>query len=124
MDTEKHIAFWRDGSLEDAQVAGELVGIGRWKHAMFFAHLAVEKGLKANVIRASNDFPPFIHNLTKLVDLASLNVPEPYMAKLVVLNRWQIMSRYEDAPAEFKSEEAALLVEFSKEFSEWLTEQL
>ena len=48
---EKHIAYWRNGSDEDWQVALELVGSGRTRHGLFFAHLALEKMLKEKGIK-------------------------------------------------------------------------
>ncbi len=49
IDIEKQIAYWRDGSIEDWQVAQELISNGRIRHGLFFAHLSLEKLLKAHV---------------------------------------------------------------------------
>jgi HEPN domain-containing protein len=40
MDVEKQIEFWRNGSAEDLEVAGELLSKGRYRHALFFAEIA------------------------------------------------------------------------------------
>ena len=54
-DIDAQVAFWREGSLEDWAVARELVAGGRLRRGLFFAHLALEKLLKALVVRRTND---------------------------------------------------------------------
>ena len=49
VNTEKQIAFWRQGAAEDWEVADALVDRGSARHGLFFAHLALEKALKALV---------------------------------------------------------------------------
>jgi len=41
------VSYWRKGAQEDWQVACELIAAGRIRHGFFFAHLALEKLLKA-----------------------------------------------------------------------------
>ena len=43
------VSYWREGAREDWQVACELIAAGRIRHGFFFAHLALEKLLKARV---------------------------------------------------------------------------
>ena len=54
----KHIPYWRDGAMEDLLVARDLIDSGKIRHGLFFAHLALEKILKANVCRATKDLAP------------------------------------------------------------------
>lgn len=70
INIEKQIAHWRKGSQEDWEVAKDLVERRRVRHGLFFAHLALEKILKAHACKALNDIAPPIHNLVRLVDLA------------------------------------------------------
>jgi HEPN domain-containing protein len=72
IDIDKQIAFWRDSGKEDLAVAHELVNKNSIHHDLFFAHLALEKILKAHVCRVIQDiFPPRLHNLIRLAELAS-----------------------------------------------------
>lgn len=48
INIEKQIAHWRNGAEEDWSVAQELIERGRVRHGLFFAHLALEKMLKAH----------------------------------------------------------------------------
>ena len=63
IDIQKQIDYWRNGSQEDWEVGHELVGLGRTRHGLFFAHLALEKMLKAHVCQATANLAPKIHNL-------------------------------------------------------------
>jgi HEPN domain-containing protein len=56
--------------LEDWEVAVKLVKDGKSQHGLLFAHLALEKVLKALVCRHTHEIPPRIHNLTRLSELA------------------------------------------------------
>ena len=70
IDINKQITYWRESSKEDWEVALELVGNNRYRHGLFFAHLALEKILKAFVCKETNELAPKIHNLIILAELA------------------------------------------------------
>jgi HEPN domain-containing protein len=94
IDVEKQIAYWRDGAAEDWQVAQELVNLGRTRHGLFFAHLALEKLLKAHVCRALSDLPPRIHALLRLAERANLTLSEAQRLFLARFDRYQLEGRY------------------------------
>ncbi len=56
IDIEKQIAYWRKGASEDWHVAKQLVKSQQTRHGLFFAHLALEKLLKAHVCRHTKGF--------------------------------------------------------------------
>ena len=70
IDIEKHVDFWREGAREDWAVALELVNKERTRHGLFFAHLALEKALKALVCQKTRDLAPRTHNLVRLAEFA------------------------------------------------------
>jgi HEPN domain-containing protein len=72
LDIEKQVAYWRDGAIEDWEVAQDLLKHRRTRHGLFFVHLALEKLLKAHVCRHTNDLAPRLHNLIRLAELAKL----------------------------------------------------
>lgn len=49
VDIPKLVDHWRQAALEDWEVATDLVRRGRYRHGLFFAHLAIEKAVKAHV---------------------------------------------------------------------------
>ena len=74
MDVQKQIDYWRKGSEEDLEVAERLLQMRKLRHGMFFAHLAVEKMLKAHVVNRTKSIPPKIHNLERLGKLSGLSI--------------------------------------------------
>jgi HEPN domain-containing protein len=70
IDIAQQVAYWRDGAREDWAVAQDLMAQGRVRHALFCAHLALEKALKAHVCRQTNDLAPRLHNLVRLAEMA------------------------------------------------------
>jgi HEPN domain-containing protein len=62
VDIDQQVTYWREGAREDWEVACELVDRGRALHGLFFAHLALEKILKAHVCRCTGDLAPRLHN--------------------------------------------------------------
>ncbi len=94
IDIEKQITYWRDSALEEWEVANELLMLERTRHALFLAHLALEKMLKAHVCHQTQVTPPKIHNLSRLIALTSLDVDKEYQKFLAEMNRFQIETRY------------------------------
>ncbi|MCX7044905.1 MAG: HEPN domain-containing protein [Candidatus Sumerlaeota bacterium] len=125
IDVTKQISYWRDGSLEDMEVAGELLEKRRYRHGLFFAHLALEKALKAHVAKDTQMIPPKIHNLIRLSEQTSLAISPLQKELLREFDQYQIEGRYPgsaqtllDIPAALKDFEKA------KETHQWLINQL
>ncbi|MCA9898997.1 MAG: HEPN domain-containing protein [Anaerolineales bacterium] len=93
-DLEKQIAFWRGSATEEWEVANELLALGRIRHALFWAHLALEKMLKAHVLHQTKQEPPKIHNLSRLLALTNLEVDQDKLKLLAEMNRYNIEGRY------------------------------
>ncbi|MCC6144064.1 MAG: HEPN domain-containing protein [Candidatus Hydrogenedentes bacterium] len=98
MDNARYVQHWRDTGLEDWEVARELVANNRCRHGLFFAHLALEKLLKAHVQQATHDHPPRIHNLVRLAESAGLDV-ESYREFLGTMNYFNLLGRYDQMGA-------------------------
>ena len=94
LNIDKQIKHWRDGSLEEWEVASELIGNKRIRHGLFWAHLALEKMLKAHVCRQTGDIAPRIHNLTRLCELAGLSMNPEQVKFLTKMNKYNIEGRY------------------------------
>ena len=125
MDINGQIAYWRNSSSEDWQVAQELIENGRVRHGLFFIHLAMEKILKAHVTKAIQDIPPRIHNLLRLSELANINPSSETIDTLQMVNQYNIEGRYPeglDSPPTLS--EAKAEVNQVKEVFEWLIQIL
>ncbi len=124
IDIQKQIDYWRNGSQEDWEVGHELVQLGRTRHGLFFAHLALEKMLKAHVCRATANLAPKIHNLLRLAELTGLAFSERQQAFLARFDRYQLEGRYPDQlPVPLEIDEAEKELELAEELQKWLIDQ-
>jgi len=125
INMEKHINFWRQGAREDWDVALELVNKGRTRHGLFFAHLALEKALKALVCQNTRDLAPRIHNLVRLAEFAGITLQPEQLDILAGMNAFNVEGRYPDslAPQPTKTEAHNYLAQ-SGEVFQWLLDQL
>jgi HEPN domain-containing protein len=97
IDITKHVAYWRGGAVEDWEVARGLVDNGKPRHGLFFAHLALEKALKALVCRSTGEIPPRIHDLVRLASLAGISVEEEGASIWAEFNSFSLQGRYPDS---------------------------
>ncbi|MGD1001593.1 MAG: HEPN domain-containing protein [Candidatus Brocadiia bacterium] len=96
MDVQKQIDYWKKSSQEDLEAAKTLLEKGHFRHALFFAHLAIEKALKAHVTRKTCEVPPKIHNLTRLAEKAALPLELWQRDFLLAFDAHQLEGRYPD----------------------------
>lgn len=97
LDSSAQANYWRDTANEDWAAANALLRQGHTRHALFLAHLALEKALKAHYSLRTNDLPPRIHNLVRLALLAELQLSEEQFALWADMNAFNIEVRYPDA---------------------------
>ena len=125
IDIPKQIAYWRDGAQEDWAVAKELVDRGRIRHGLFFAHLALEKALKAHVCAKTQGLAPRIHNLLMLADITGLQLTQGHRKTLAALNAFCLAGRYpETLPPAPSAAQARAVLKRSGEAFTWLAGKL
>ena len=100
VDFPKQIEYWSKSSDEDFAAAQSLLEKGHLRHSLFFAHLALEKMLKAHVTRQTRDIPPRIHNLVRLAGMADLSLEPDQLEFLREFNLYQLEGRYPDTKPE------------------------
>jgi len=121
VDVDRQIARWRAGAQEDWGVAVELVKSRRIRHGLFFAHLAIEKALKAHVCKRTQDLAPRTHNLVRLSELARLQPDESQLSTLADFNAFSQAGRYPDVVGPLPTpEEADAYIRRAGEVFEWL----
>lgn len=74
----------------------------RYSWSLFIGHLMLEKLLKAFYVKAKSDYPPYIHNLLRLAELAELKFDDIKKEPLVTITAFNINSRYDDYNLSFK----------------------
>lgn len=124
IDINKQISHWRDGSLEELQVAQVLLEKNHIRQALFWAHL-MEKMLKAHVCKHTGDIPPRIHNLARLSGLGGLKLETEKMKFLILVDGFNIEGRYPEylTPAPELREARSIMKQIG-ELVLWLNEQL
>lgn len=125
IDIQKQIAHWQNGAIEEWDLAQDLVKRNKTRHGLFFAHLALEKLLKAHVCRHIQDLPPRIHNLTRLAELTKLPLDQPQVDILAEMNVFNLEGRYPDLSlAPLSKKEAKAYLRRAEEVYQWLMSQL
>lgn len=97
VNVQKQIDYWRCGAEDELGAARSLLAAGHLRQALFMAHLAVEKMLKAHVARCTADMPPRTHSLPRLAELARLQLTPDQEEFLRRFNAYQLAGRYPDA---------------------------
>lgn len=90
VDIDKQISYWKESADEDWAVAQQLLGSGRTRHGLFFAHLTLEKMLKALVCKNTGDLAPRIHNLNRLIVLTGVAASSEQTDVLAEMNPFHI----------------------------------
>ena len=94
-------------------------------HGLFFCHLAIEKGLKAHVVKTTGEIPPKSHNLIYLMDLTKLTLCEEDENLLGILMKYQLEGRYPDHdPVIPSSNNSVDYMESTKDLLLWLERKL
>ncbi|MBF0098798.1 MAG: HEPN domain-containing protein [Magnetococcales bacterium] len=125
MAIEQQVAHWRQGSDEDLEAAELMIQAGKLRHGLFFLHLSVEKIIKAHLWRVTGDYPPKIHNLIRLLQLAQLSLERSQSELLTRLNRYCLEGRYaEEVATPPEPELAREILQQTREVQEWLRNRL
>lgn len=125
ISVERQVEHWREGARDDWEAAELLCRAGKTRQGLFFAHLALEKALKAHVCRATEDMAPRIHNLVRLAELAALELPRRHLEGLAKMNAFNLEGRYpETLPAPPDAETTRERLRSAREVLEWLNERL
>ena len=98
--------------------------LGQHMHAIFFLQQAVEKTLKALLLKQTESEPPRIHSLRNLAERCGLNLTAEQTLLLENLNDYYVESRYPgdwvEESSEVMAEEVARLIPAAKEFIQCL----
>ena len=118
MEVKEKFVFWNKEAKR--AVAGDLFRLKRYVEALFFGHLALEKLLKAKIIKVTKSDPVYSHDLVVLAKYAELTLDEDDISFLARVNIYNIRARYQDykrslskrADKEFTNEELSKIKKF------------
>lgn len=125
MDIQGQINYWLSSSGDSLEAARILIQKGKCLEGLFFAHLAVEKTLKAHVVKQTQQIPPRTHNLRRLASVARLPLSDDLIDFLVKITLYQLEGRY-PTETDFKptQEFAQEMLKKTAELVSWLRELL
>jgi HEPN domain-containing protein len=65
-DIDRTVSYWSESAKYDLGVAKSMFLAKKYPYALFFGHLAIEKLLKALVVKETKDHAPYTHSLPLL----------------------------------------------------------
>lgn len=93
-DVDKTVKYWIDSATYDLETAKSLLEAKRFPYALFFGHLALEKILKALVVRTTSEHAPYTHSLTLLAKKINIEIPESIIDQLAEYTEFNLETRY------------------------------
>ena len=124
MDINKQISYWINSAKDDLNTAELLITNKKYLHGLFFCQLCIEKGIKAHVVRCTQNVPPKVHNLAFLLGLTDLSLSEEekdFCAILTYLIEGRYPEFYPSVPSIEKANDYLLK---TKNFFQWLKAKL
>ncbi len=94
MNIKKQIEYWINTAEDDIETSEILIKKNKILQALFFCHLCIEKAIKAHVVRCTNQIPPKLHNLARLLTKTDLKLSEDEMKLTDTLMIYQLEGRY------------------------------
>ena len=85
---------WFDGALVDLEEARSALANGRHNWALFAAHQAVEKALKAAYMALKRMRPPRTYDLARLLNQLNLELPQELRTGVSELSPYYVTARY------------------------------
>jgi HEPN domain-containing protein len=92
-DLKKTIEYWYEGAKYDLGVADAMFKSNKYPYSLFMGHLALEKLLKASVVKKTKMHAPFSHSLPYLAEKSKLKIPEEILIKLREFMEFHFESR-------------------------------
>jgi len=117
---------WLDQAKEHFDDMEYLYDGSRYSMAVYCAHQALEKILKAAVVELTNTLPPKMHKLDELARLSTLPMLKPWYEDLAEITRhfWRV--RYPDFQAYTYTSKAKIkpTVDKTREVYSWISARL
>lgn len=127
-DVGKTVTYWLEGAEYDLSVADAMFQTGKYPYALFMGHLALEKLLKALVVKTTREHAPYTHSLPLLARKLTPGVPEEIEKKLVRFMEFYFEARYPEKQNKFYNKCTQGFTEQGldeiKEVFTWLKERL
>jgi HEPN domain-containing protein len=101
-DIAKLYHYWIDEAEYSWEVANSLFESKKYPECLFFAHLTLEKIIKAMVVKETKEHAPPIHDLAKLAGRSGLILEKDRLDKLKEWNTFYLSGRYDEQKMKFR----------------------
>ncbi len=122
------IERWVEQARYDLETARAMQQSGRYLYVVFCCQQAVEKALKALIVQETSDFPPRLHNLPRLAEIAGVGLDPDREAFIGELSGYYIQTRYpeqiECLSSALHRDTAAETLRQTEEVIQWLLSML
>ncbi len=129
MSKQDHIAYWVTSAEQNWKAIPLLFDGGCFVEALFWAHLVLEKLMKAHWVKDNpENVPPKTHNLVKLAEGTKLDISEEEKQFYYNINQFQIEGRYPDylhnLYKKYKKDQTKKIIEEIETIRTWLLNKL
>ena len=119
---------WTEQAQYDLETARAMFASSRYLYVVFCCQQAIEKALKAIIVKQTEDSPPRLHNLLRLADIAGIAMGPNREAFIGELSGYYVQTRYpeeiESLGAILDHETAAAALQETEEIIQWLLSML
>ena len=124
MEINQQVKYWVVSAGEDYQTMQRNFNNKDYSWSLFIGHLVIEKLLKALYIKNTNEYPPRVHDLVRLANLAVVPASEEQKDILEAITQFNLECRYPDYNNDFRKkytlEFTSPYVTKIKEMRKWL----
>lgn len=128
MEKDEILNYWKNSSENDFHTVEDLLNSNNYTWALFISHIVIEKLLKAYYVKYVDVKTPYMHDLNRIAEKASLKLTEDQCDFLDLVSTFNIRARYDDYREEFNKkctrEFTFECFEKIKEFRKWIKQML
>ena len=128
MDHKEIVDYWVTEAEESLTVAEHLFEKRDFSYSLFFGHLAVEKMIKAILVKNGNTQVPRTYNLLRLAKAAQIRLNDVQQSSLIRITAFNLETRYPDYKKEFRKkctqQFTRMELEKIREVAKWLKSKL
>lgn len=127
-DVKKTVKYRTDGAEYDLDVSEALFEQKKYPYALFIGHLALEKILKALVVKKTKQHAPYTHSLPLLAQKTGLELSKVTVKRLGRFMEFHFEARYPEEQKKFykkcTKKFASKCLEEIREVYGWFNEKL
>lgn len=119
-----HTKHWLEMAEYDLGTAEAMFRSRRYVYVIFFCHLCLEKALKACVAEFRDEFPPYTHSLSYLLEIGGLEMPDDLSDFVFTISDLNVATRYPKDLKRFQRAQARDYLARTREVFSWLRQRL